>query len=410
MEITRYNQDRDRDAAHRIHVEVGWAERGSKRDQEIQGYYTTAGGAWVGRLDDETECLVTTATGNMRYVDDDIPFTGVTGVTTGHIARKHGLASRVTARAVASDVADGAMVAWLGMFDQGFYDRIGFAAGPYDHSIAIDPSYLNVPRLTRRPVRLGQDDWKDLHACRVSRMKWHGAVTFDAEELTHGDVLCGDKKCFGLGFRDDAGELTHFMWLRAQNMGQGRFNVVCMAYRDNEQFIELMSVIKSLEDQSRFVRILEPPHLQIQDLLSRPLRRFYDTEDNKLGLLAECECQLRVCDVIGCLERTHLRCHEKRVNLDLTDPIGDYLPDDLPWRGTGGQYIATLGPQSSAEPGTDPDAPMLKASINAFSRMWLGTRPASGLAVTDKLSGSPELLEFLDHAFRHPQPRWDWRF
>jgi hypothetical protein len=42
--------------------------------------------------------------------------------------------------------------------------------------------------------------------------------------------------------------------------------------------------------------------------------------------------------------------------------------------------------------------------------LWLGVRPATGLAVTDELSGPPELLEALDWVLRLPDPKPDWDF
>ncbi|MBU7045828.1 MAG: hypothetical protein HXS54_05275, partial [Theionarchaea archaeon] len=51
-----------------------------------------------------------------------------------------------------------------------------------------------------------------------------------------------------------------------------------------------------------------------------------------------------------------------------------------------------------------------KASVNAFTRMWLGVRPATGLAVTDNLHGPQELLSDLDHILCIPEPHPDWDF
>ena len=45
----------------------------------------------------------------------------------------------------------------------------------------------------------------------------------------------------------------------------------------------------------------------------------------------------------------------------------------------------TLGEQCAAEPGRDAGLPDLRASINAFTRLWLGVRPATGLSITDQL-------------------------
>ena len=75
-----------------------------------------------------------------------------------------------------------------------------------------------------------------------------------------------------------------------------------------------------------------------------------------------------------------------------------------------GEYIVTLSPESSARPGTDPGLPTLAASVGAFTRMWLGVRPASGLAYTDDLSGPPELLSRLDRVVSLPQPKTEWDF
>ena len=97
-------------------------------------------------------------------------------------------------------------------------------------------------------------------------------------------------------------------------------------------------------------------------------------------------------------------------NLDLTDPIEPLLPDDSAWRGTAGQYVVNLGPTSGCESGRNTSLPTLSASINAFTRLWLGVRPASGLAVTDDLAGPGDLVAELDWAFRLPRPTTDWNF
>ena len=67
------------------------------------------------------------------------------------------------------------------------------------------------------------------------------------------------------------------------------------------------------------------------------------------------------------------------------------------------------------DPGVDdglPDgsAAVLDASVGAFTRLWLGVRPASGLALTDELVGQPELVAALDAAFCLPPPLPDWPY
>jgi hypothetical protein len=50
----------------------------------------------------------------------------------------------------------------------------------------------------------------------------------------------------------------------------------------------------------------------------------------------------------------------------------------------------------------------MEASINAFTRFWFGVRPASSLAITDRLAAPAELLADLDVAVRLPTPSFGW--
>ena len=156
----------------------------------------------------------------------------------------------------------------------------------------------------------------------------------------------------------------------------------------------------------------EPPGIQLQDLLDRPfkLRRVTNKSsfENRAG--AEAYWQMRICDLRKCLEQTHLRGGETRFNLKLTDPIENLLDTDAAWRGVAGDYVVALGASSGAEPGRDASLPALIATVNAFTRLWLGVRPATGLAVTDELAGPPSLLEELDWTLRLPDPKPDWEY
>ena len=114
-------------------------------------------------------------------------------------------------------------------------------------------------------------------------------------------------------------------------------------------------------------------------------------------------------------EASHLALGVPRMLLRLpygkdTDPIEAFLDEKSPWGGVTGSYVVTLGPSSGAEPGTDSSLPTLTATIGAFTRLWLGVRPASGLTVTDRLSGPTELLEQLDWVLQLPDPKPDWDF
>ena len=79
----------------------------------------------------------------------------------------------------ADAAADGAIVSALGMFEQGFYDRLGFGTGGYEHLVALDPSQLRFPRpgRSRVPRRITTDDWEAVHANRRNRFRGHGACS-----------------------------------------------------------------------------------------------------------------------------------------------------------------------------------------------------------------------------------------
>jgi hypothetical protein len=110
------------------------------------------------------------------------------------------------------------------------------------------------------------------------------------------------------------------------------------------------------------------------------------------------------------MEKTHLEDGEVSFNLILKDPIENIIPGDESWRGISGEYVITLGKESFAEKGKREILPTLEATVNAFTRMWLGVKPATSLAMTDDIAGPQELLEDLDRVLRLPQPHLDWDF
>jgi hypothetical protein len=185
-----------------------------------------------------------------------------------------------------------------------------------------------------------------------------------------------------------------------------------MAYQTPAQLLELLALLKNLGDQVYLVKMNEPPGIQMQDLLAKPFRHRRISDQSKYAnrMSASAYWQLRMCDVAGCLARTHLRSETVRFNLKLSDPIARYLDADAPWRGIAGEYVVTLGELSAAVRGADANLPTLTASVGAFTRMWMGIRPATSLAVTDDLSASPALLETLDWTLRLPTPHLNWDF
>ena len=408
MELRRYDSEKDKEAAHRIWREVGWLEKKT----EMMDLVVEAGRAMVAELDGSAECLVLTAPGTMRYLDEDLPFTCLTGVTTSRIARKQGLAKRLVAHTVALDAAEGALVAGLGMFERGYYDQIGFGTGSYAPRVSFDPAQLNVTLKPRVPRRLTADDWAIMHQARLERMRTHGNLNFIPPAVTRAEMLWADNG-FGLGYSDGPeGRLSHCIWCEAKEVERGPYTVLWMVFQTGDQFLELMALLKSLGDQVRLVNMDEPPGIQLQDLLDQPFKQRQISAKSSYATGIRCEAwwQVRICDLAECLARTHLWGDTVRFNLRLSDPITAYLDETAPWRGVGGDYVVTLGPSSGAEPGSDAALPTMTATVNAFTRLWLGVRPAAGLAVTDGLSAPPELLAQLDRLLHLPTPRVDWGF
>jgi len=60
--------------------------------------------------------------------------------------------------------------------------------------------------------------------------------------------------------------------------------------------------------------------------------------------------------------------------------------------------------------GQESALPTMRATVNAFTRLWLGVRPATGLAMTDEIEAPESLLEALDDVVRLPKPRPDWDY
>lgn len=175
MTFRMFDPDRDTTAAHRIWQEVGWIEDGNKDAKRGLEFLIGCSRARVAELNGAAECLVTTTPGTIRYLNEDLDFSCVSSVTTSRVARKQGLAGRLTAQAVAEDATNGALVAGLGMFEQGFYNRLGFGTGGYMPILTFDPARLRVPVPNRPPRRVERGDWAAMHTNRLNRQQVHGA-------------------------------------------------------------------------------------------------------------------------------------------------------------------------------------------------------------------------------------------
>jgi predicted acetyltransferase len=404
-----FDAEKDKQACYRIWRETGWLEKGKEEQMDV--WTSGQGRALVAEVNGEAECLVLSTPATVRHLETDMPLQAVTGVTTSRIARKQGLAGRLLAKLIAEDSAEGAIVSALGMFEQGYYNQLGFGTGGYENHVHFDPAQLNISVKARIPKRLSEEDYAAIHMARLNRLRGHGACNLLPESLSLGE-LKSIEESFVLGYFDgENGELTHYFLCKAKEE-HGPYSVYSMVYQNYDQFLELLALLKNISDQVHSVGLNEPPGIQLQDLLKQPFkhRRITSKSDFEAKVWTGAYWQMRMNDIPACLAHTHLDTKPCQFNLSLTDPIEAYLPEDATWRGTSGEYVVSLGEESSAKRGTDPSLPTLTTTVNAFTRLWLGVRPATGLAVTENLKGSPELLKALDKTLCLPQPKTDWDF
>lgn len=409
FEIRPYNSDTDAVSAARIWREINWIE--NEKQEKFLDDFIQDSRALVAIHNGEAESLAIGTPGTMMYLNEELPISVVTGITTSRIARKQGLAQRMTSRLIAEEAEAGAVLSTLGIFEQGFYNLFGYGSGGYVHWISFDPANLITRADMRVPVRLSRDDWEQMHHAMIHRRRGHGAVNLLPPGNIRAEAAWSDEG-FGLGYCDGPdGELTHFIWGQAKEEN-GPWDIVHCIFQNSEQFHELMCLIKSLGDQVRLIRMREPAGIQLQDMIRHPIRTRIITSKGKYESInrATAYWQSRICDLEAALTKTRLPGVSLRFNLDLHDPIERYLNERFAWRGIGGRYVISLGESSSAVKGQDSKLPVLKASVGSFTRLWLGVRPASGLAITDQLDAEPALLDQLDYAFRlpEPQPGWDY--
>ncbi len=400
-----------KDKAHclRILREVGWME-GKDIDKDVFDGYVSDTKSLVTEQDGEVEVLVLTRSGQVMYLNTDLPMSAVTGVLTGRVARMKGHALKTTALGIAHSAMDGAAVSMLGMFDQGYYNKLGFGTLGYHRSSTIDPANLKVPKLSRAPKRLTKEGAKKIHSCRRNRKRVHGGCNLDGIGSTACE-LAWIENSFGLGFENYKGDLTHFVWLKPKGE-HGPYYCWCYAWQTPEQLVELFSVLKSLSDQVHGVRLSEPAGFQLQDFLERPFATLRSRKGSDFdGSPRTKACtQCRILNVATCIGAMRLQGESVTFQLSLTDPIAQYLPEDCSWQGTAGDWIVTFGESSSAVKGKDDSLPLLSCAINDLSRLWIGAATAQALATVGTLEASLELISAIDSIVHLPPPFEDWDF
>ncbi len=405
MRYRNYNHETDKEAMFRIANEIGWV---SKKENFWLNECIPQSRTIVSELNGSVECFVTSILGGYNYNGTRLNLSAVAGVGTGIVARKQRLASRLTASKVALDALDGADVSGLGFFEQGYYNQLGFGNNPYEHMIWFSPSNLKLEREIPVPVRLDLSHATEIHELRINRLQMHGNA-YLSEVATKAD-LQDNENYQGYGFRDDNGMLTHLIWIYGRGREHGPYTTY-LIYQTYEQLLDLLALIKSFGDQINIVRIVEPPGIQFQDFLKKPFTYNRITHGSKFQNFSRASCwsQLRIVNLERCVS-VMKTVKPVNFNLELSDPISKYIPEEIAWRGVGGEYTIDLSGKSHLKEGFTDGLPTMKATINAFTRLWSGALKATQLSVSDDLEAPKELLEKLDYAINLPQPHYDWDF
>ncbi len=142
MKFRNFDPEKDQKSAHRIFREVGWVE--NEEHEKALDIFLSGGRTLVADINGAAECLAASMPGEIKYLEQDISLSAITSVVTSRIARKQGFAKRLTAQLIAENANDGAMISGLGIFEQGFYDLLGYGGGSYEHWISFDPAQLKL--------------------------------------------------------------------------------------------------------------------------------------------------------------------------------------------------------------------------------------------------------------------------
>ncbi|MCK5156627.1 MAG: GNAT family N-acetyltransferase [Spirochaetales bacterium] len=409
MKFRDYDQKKDFKHVFRIWQECGWVED-EEKDKKAFTIFTSTGHRKIAELNEVPECFITTSPGKMKYGNTSLKLTAVTAVTVSRLLRKQGAASRLLASMLEQDISEGADVAGLGMFEQGYYNRFGFSTMGYEHWYTFDPAKLIIYKNGGIPVRITSDDWEEAHRCISERKMSQGFITFDSPELIHSEMLWS-KNGFGLGYKKD-GKLSHYAWFSTDNTESGPYDVRWMAYSNWDQFLELLGTIKSLEDQVRTVNMREPASIQLQDFIEKPFQLQTITRKSKFEsrMRSIAYQQLRICNLENCINAIVYEGEIFSFNLHLTDQLVDHLPETSTFKGCAGDFTVSIGHVSEIQEGTTEGLPWVKGSINGFTRLWIGTLPASTISLTEDLSIDESLINDLEKAFYNPSARSDWDY
>ncbi len=403
--IRPYSPKKDPPSIHRIWKECGWPLEDPAAADTLMG----SGNSMVYEINGSAESLVVSASARLHYAGSLLDHAAITAVATSRVARNIGAASRAVAATLSEEAFRGCATSGLGVFEQGFYNRLGYGSGTYEHWVSLDPAWLVDFPKAAVPERFDVKNYKAIHQARLERRKTHGAVDILSPDVTRADMLAM-KNTFCLGYRNGR-TITHCVVMFGSELDRGPYSVMCLVFRTYQQLRELLGLIKGFGDQIRQVRLREPKGIQIQDFLRKPFQLQSISRKGvfEAGIKAVAYWQIRILDLAKCIGV--MKCREElRFNLVIEDPVTDFLPDGGTWRGCGGKYTVTLGSRSSIKKGFSKGLDTLTASIGDFSRYWLGVQTAEALNISGMFDAPETLLEKLDRVNPLPSPAPDWDY
>lgn len=408
-ETRSFDPARDASAVARIWNEIRWIDDDDAHRRGLEAFMAD-GETEVGLMNGEAECMVHRTPGQIIYDRAGLPLCAISAVMTSHLGRRRGLASRLTARALRDGAESGAVVAALGMFEQGFYDRFGFGTGTAETWVTFNPASLKVDHVPyRTPLRLSAADSADVSRCMQRRLPHHCVVMLDAPHIFEAEMAWLENP-FALGYRD-GNRLAHFV-AGSLKEAHGPFDISMMSYETGSELLELLRLLRELGDQIHSVRMKEPPEVQLQSLIEMPMRQRSRSISarHESGARSSAWWQIRILDVAAVATARHWHGDPIEFDLLVSDPIGDHLDSDGGWHGVAGTYAVHLGQTTSAVRSEFSGQPILHCSINAFSRLWFGIQPATSLSLMREIDAPDILCRQLDEALRLPLPHVSMSF
>ncbi len=409
MNIRPLNLENDIDQMVKIWQEVGWL---SSEEKPVLKILFQAGQGYGADLEDELEATLLSLPADINYEVNLLPVQALSGLVVSPRARRQRIGRNIMIRALEEAARSGQALSALIMFEQGFYDRLGFGLGGYKRVFTFDPEKLNIAEDPVMPARLSIDEWKSVHQALKRRDRSHGGISIKSPEFIKAELEWDKNESYGLGYYDDDGSISHFLWLWRQGDSHGPLLVKFLACRNQAQLLDLLAIISRLGDQIHAVKMSEPYCLRLRDFISYPHKQERKTTGGKLSYKSRVEApgQLKILDLRRCIEALAIPGAELEFNLKLEDPLSKFAGEDSP-AVISGEFSLKLGEESQLKEGTVQGLPTLQSSINAFTRLWLGSASPLELKASSQFSAPSELFRKLEETFRWlPEPQFEMYF